>query len=244
MALICHHRPRAPRMFAAVAGASFAVLLGACLPASAAQFSAELSRRDAHGVVLHGRLSVAGEKVRIEQPNLPTGFFIIRGAAKAAYFVKPDREVFMDAQQSSLLTELLVPVDPQAPCAAWQIRARLSGSAEGGAMWRCERVGEEMLHGRAGVAYKMTSPRGKHLSGWIDAQLRFVGRVESDNGTILELANLREAAQPDSLFEFPQGFSMFDPQQLIDQMKHGDAYIDPAMDSRAEPLKPYPGPDL
>jgi hypothetical protein len=217
--------------------ATLAALLATGAAASAQQFSAKLSRRDADGRITEGRLSVAGDKVRIEAPDLPTGFFILRGNAKAAYFVQPDRRVFMDARQSSVLTEILVPVDPDAPCRQWQAMAEISRSADGGAAWRCDRIGAETRDGRAIVRYRMTSPRGMHYSGWIDQRLRFVVRIEADDGTTTELVDVREAPQPDSAFEIPAGLHKFDPLQLIELMKHSDVWVAPSKDSRSEPSK-------
>jgi hypothetical protein len=223
---------------ATLAIATLAALLATGAAASAQQFSATLSRRDADGRITEGRLSVGGDKVRIEAPDLPSGFFIVRGDAKAAYFVQPDRRVFMDARQSSLLTEILVPVDPDAPCRQWQAMAEISSSADGGAAWRCDRIGAETRDGRTIVRYSMTSPRGKHYSGWIDQRLRFVVRIEADDGTTTtELVDVREAPQPDSAFEIPAGLHKFDPLQLIELMKHSDVWVDPSKDSRAEPSK-------
>jgi hypothetical protein len=233
-------RNRAPKTLPAnarLAVATLAALLATGAAASAQQFSAGLSRRDADGRITEGRLSVAGNKVRIEAPDLPSGFFIVRGDAKAAYLVQPDRRVFMDALQSNVLTELLVPVDPDAPCRQWQAMADISKSADGGAAWRCDRIGAETRDSRATVRYSMTSPRGKHYSGWIDSQLRFVVRIEADDGTTTELVDVREAPQPDSAFEIPAGLHKFDPLQLIKLMKHSDVWVDPSKDSRAEPSK-------
>jgi hypothetical protein len=217
--------------------ATLAALLATGAAASAQQFSAKLSQRDADGRITEGRLSVGGDKVRIEAPDLPTGFFVVRGDARAAYFVQPDRRVFMDARQSSVLTEILVPVDPDEPCRQWQAMAEISTSADGGAAWRCERIGAETRDGRATVRYSMTSPRCKHYSGWIDQRLRFVVRIGADDGTTTELLDVREAPQPDSAFEIPAGLHKFDPLQLIELMKHSDVWVDPAKDSRAEPSK-------
>ncbi|MDR3469800.1 MAG: hypothetical protein P4M07_28050 [Xanthobacteraceae bacterium] len=222
---------------ARLAIAALAALLATSAAASAQQFSAELSRRDKDGQISMGRLAAAGDKVRIEAPDLPSGFFIVRGDAKAVYFVQPDRRVFMDARQSSVLTEIMVPVDPEAPCPKWQAMAEISRSAEGGAAWRCERIGEDTRDGRATIRYGMTSPRGRHYSGWIDPRLKFVVRIEADDGATTELADVREGPQPDSAFEIPAGLHKFDPQQLIELMKHSDVWVDPAKDSRAEPLK-------
>lgn len=222
---------------ARLAIATLAVLLVAGTAAPAQTFSAGLARRDKDGMITAGRLAVAGDKVRIEAPELPSGFFIIRGDARTAYFVRPDHLVFMDARQSSVLTEILVPVDPQAPCPQWQAMAEISKSAEGGAAWRCERGGAETRDGRATVTYSMTSPRGRHYTAWIDPQLRFVVRLEADDGSTTELTDVKEAPQPDSAFQIPAGFRRFDPQQLMEVLKHSDAWVDPSMNSRAEPSK-------
>jgi hypothetical protein len=234
---IRHRAARTLPPNAGLAIATLAALLATGAAASAQQFSAQLSRQGADGRITEGRLSVAGDKVRIEAPDLPTGFFIVRGDAKAAYFVQPDRRVFMDARQSSLLTEILVPVDPDAPCRQWQAMAEISSSADGGAAWRCDRIGAETRDGRTTTRFRMTSPRGIHYSGWIDRRLRFVVRIEADDGTTTELVDVREAPQPDSAFEIPAGLHKFDPLQLIELMKHSDVWVDPSKDSRAEPPK-------
>jgi hypothetical protein len=216
--------------------AMFAVVLVPNV-AAAQQFSAELSRRDAAGQISKGRLLVAGDKIRIEAPDLQTGFFLVRTDAKTAYFVQPDRGVFMDARQSSILTELLVPIDPDAPCLQWQEMARISGSADRGAAWQCDRIGTETHDGHTIVKYTMTSPRGRRYSGWIDPQLRYVVRIEAYDGSTTELKNVQEAPQPDSAFMLPAGLRKFDPMQLMELVKHSDVWVDPAKDSRAVPLK-------
>jgi hypothetical protein len=223
-----------------LAAAIFAVVLVPNV-ASAQQFSADLSRRDAAGQITKGRLLVAGDKIRIEAPGLQTGFFLVQTDAKTVYFVQPDRGVFMDALQSSVLTELLVPVDPDAPCPKWQEMAQISGSAAGGGAWQCNRIATETHDGHAILKYDMTSPRGRHYSSWIDPQLRYVVRIESHDGSTdgsaIELTNVQEAPQPDSAFTMPAGLRKFDPRQLLEIAKHSDVWVDPAKDSRAVPLK-------
>src|ERR1700753_2542348 len=187
-----------------VATAIFVVL--APNVASAQQFSAELSRRDAAGQHTRGRLLVAGDKIRIEAPDLQTGFFLVRTDAKTAYFVQPDRGVFMDAMQSSILTELLVPVDPDAPCPQWQAMAQISGSATGCAAWQCNRIGTETRDGHTVLKYELTSPRGRRYSTWIDPQLRYVVRIETaSDESMTELMNVQQAPQADSAFAMPAG---------------------------------------
>jgi len=214
-------KPRA----AGIVAMSAAVLFATAAPA--AQFSAQLSRRDADGRISTGRVMVDGDDVRVETPELPDGFFIVRGGEKAAYFVRPRRREFMEARQSSPLTEILVPVDPQAPCRQWQAMAEISRSADGGAQWRCDRVGTDTLDGRATIRYGITSPRDRRYSAWIDPQLKFVVRLEADDGTMVDVADVREAAPPAGAFEIPVGFHKFDPLQLIERIKQSDVWVAP-----------------
>jgi len=234
------YRSRISRTISAIIGLAGAMFVALLVPnvASAQQFSADLSRRDAAGQISKGRLLVAGDKIRIEAPDLQTGFFLVRTDAKTSYFVQPDRGVFMDARQSSILTELLVPVDPEAPCPQWQAMAQISGSAAGGAAWQCDRIGAETHDGHTILKYDLTSPRGRRYSTWIDPQLRYVVRIEtaSDESTT-ELTNVQQAPQPDSAFMMPAGLRKFDPMQLIGIAQHSDVWVDPAKDSRAVPLK-------
>jgi hypothetical protein len=218
---------------------AIAALVAVLIPnaAFAQQFSADLSRQDAAGQITKGRLQVAGDKIRIEAPDLQNGFFLVRTDAKTVYFVQPDRGVFMDAKQSSILTELLVPVDPDAPCPQWQEMAAISGSAAGGAAWQCHRVGAEMEDGHTLVKYDMASPRGRHFSTWIDPQLRYVVRIQSYDGSTTELTNVQQAPQPDNAFLMPQGLRKFDPMQLLGIAQRSDVWVDPSKDSRAVPLK-------
>lgn len=234
------YRSRISRTISEVIGLAGAMFVALLVPnvASAQQFSADLSRRDAAGQITKGRLLVAGDKIRIEAPDLQTGFFLVRTDAKTSYFVQPDRGVFMDARQSSILTELLVPVAPEAPCPQWQAMAQISGSAAGGAAWQCDRIGAETHDGHTILKYDLTSPRGRRYSAWIDPQLRYVVRIEtaSDESTT-ELTNVQQAPQPDSAFMMPAGLRKFDPMQLIGIAQHSDVWVDPAKDSRAVPLK-------
>ncbi len=160
---------------------------------------------------------MAGDKARIEAPDLQSGFFLVRTDAKTVYFVQPDRQVFMDARQSSVLTELLVPVDPDAPCPKWQEMAQISGSAA--AVRRGNAIASPSRRTMAmpSVKYDMTSPRGKHYSSWIDPQLRYVVRIESYDGSTTELKNVQEAPQPDSAFDDAGG-----PAQVRSDAAYGD----------------------
>ncbi len=138
--------------------------------ASAQQFSADLLLTNRGGQSEHaaGRLYVGNGAVRIETPDIGNGRFLVDVKADTAFFVLPAQHVFMDAKQSSRLTQIFVPVDPESPCWAWQVHAKLAGVADQGGQWRCERLGAESAGGRAIIKYLVTSARGETDYAWID----------------------------------------------------------------------------
>ena len=79
-----------------------------------------------------GRLYVSGGKVRIETPEAAAGFFLIDGETAAAVFVRPTQRLFMDAKQSTWLTQILVPLDPDAPCKQRDVPLLLAESLASG----------------------------------------------------------------------------------------------------------------
>ena len=204
--------------------------LASVAPGQAQQFSAELTRSQ-HGITAAaGRLNVSGDKARIESADFPDGFFLIDNAKPAAYFVRPAQAVFMDARQSTLLTRLFVPLDPDNPCRDWQKMAVIAGLAEQGD-WRCESAGVETIEAHEPTAYRATPAVGRPFIGWIDRARRFPLKITTDDGTTISAENVRDQQQPASLFELPKGARKFDPQALIEQIKHSDVWVaapDPA----------------
>jgi hypothetical protein len=196
-------------------------------PAHAQQFSSELISSNAAGEAPGGaaKLYVAGRKVRIETPQLPGDFLIVDAAVPAAYLVRPAQRVFMDAKQSSQLSRLFVPVDPADPCRQWQTMAEVAGITDSG-QWHCNAPQREVLDGRTVLKYAMISLRG-HSTGWIDPQLAFPLKIETEAGDALALRSIREAPQPPDKFEIPGDYKKFDPRALIEQIKHSDVWVDP-----------------
>jgi hypothetical protein len=206
-------------------------LFGSVTAARAQHFSADLVIVPHEGAAATpaGKLHVLGDKVRLETPELADGFFLIDGAT--AYFVRPAAQVFMDARQSSRLTRMFVPVDPENPCRQWQAMAKLAGSADHGD-WRCERAGEETIGGRSAVAFDATSTAGSELIGWIDAGLKFPLRIKTEDGAVFTVENIRDEPQPVQLFELAPGLRKFDPQALINQIKQSDVWVAGQKDSK------------
>ena len=206
----------------------------------AQQFSADIVTRSNGDVSKPaGRLSVRDGKVRIETSERPDGFFLIDTAQPSAYFVRPAARVFMDAKQSSRLTRLFVPVDPDEPCKQWQAMARVAGLAAPGE-WRCERAGEETIEGRSTVAFRVASNPGEGYLGWIDRETKFPLRIRTEDGSLISLQNIKDGSLPASSFEVPANVRKFSPEVLIERIKQSDVWVakpDDA-DKKAEPPRP------
>ncbi len=218
---------RGGRRFALVFLVIGTVLSG--VRAEAQEFSADLVRTDAAGRpdVRSGKVFVSNRHVRIETPELPDGFFIVDGDRDAAYFVRPSQRTFMDAKQSSKLTQILVPVDVGDPCRQWQVMAGIAGVDAGGHQWRCERIGPSPIAERDTVEYVAISPQDRKGRGWIDVELRFPIRFQFEDGTAISLENIRQGEQPATLFEISADYGKFDPLQLIERIKQSDVWVEP-----------------
>jgi hypothetical protein len=190
----------------------------------AQQFSADIVTRHDDVSAPAGRLTVLDGRVRIETTALPDGFFLVDTVKPSAYFVRPGARLYMDAKQSSQLTRLFVPVDPDAPCRQWQAMARLAGVA-GQGEWRCERIGEETIDGHGTVAFRALSGTSEGFVGWIDRERRFPLRIKTDDGTFIALERIKDEPQPASSFELPPTLRKFSPEALVERIKQSDVWV-------------------
>lgn len=195
--------------------------------AHAQQFSAEIVRRDRTGAVIGepARLYVADRKVRIETPELPNHVLIVDGAIPAAYAVAPAERMFMDAMQSSLLTQLFVPLDPDDPCPEWHAMAAVAGVTLAGE-WRCNAENRETVDGRSTVRFSVISPLGRNTD-WIDTQLKFPIKIETEDGIVIALQDIREEPQSVDKFEIPANYKKLNPHRLLELIKRSDIWVEP-----------------
>jgi hypothetical protein len=197
--------------------------------AHAQQFSADLVDLTADGSPRaqgeSGRLFVSDDKVRIDRTDASGTRFLVDVDKGTAYAVAPMQRLYMDAKQSSILTELMVPVDPANPCARWQAMATVAGDT--GGQWQCEQAGTEDLDGRPTVKVTMTSPTGVKRTGWIDAKLKFPLKLQTTDGAMIALRNIVEAPQSAHLFDIAGSFRKYDPAQLIARIKQSDVWVEP-----------------
>jgi hypothetical protein len=105
--------------------------------------------------------------------------------------------------------------------------ANLSGAADNGGEWRCDRVADEPVGGRGTVLFKAVSPSHRGYSVWIDKQFNFPLRLEAEDGSSCRLDRIEEKPQPPDLFMVPRGYAKFDPRKLIERLKHSDVLIEP-----------------
>jgi hypothetical protein len=173
-----------------------------------------------------GHVSVSHGKVRIDAPDIRDGFFIVDGVNPASWFVRPRQQIFMKAKQSTPLTQLLVPVDPAAPCRQWQIMEQVTGVEKTAGEWQCDLVGNEVVEGRETLKYQAVSGRGERSYRWIDRRREFPVKLESANGATVALKNIVDAVQPQELFVIPESYREFDPQQLIELIKQSDVWVE------------------
>ena len=209
--------------------ATLAVAMALGAPAHAQQFSADLVDLKADGSPREpgegGKIFVADGKVRIDRADASGTRFLVDADKGTAYAVAPMQRLYMDAKQSSVLTELMVPVDPANPCARWQAMATVAG--DDGGQWQCLQAGTEDLDGRPTVKFTMTSPKGVKRTGWIDEQLKFPVKLQTEDGAVIELRHVEEGRQSARLFEIAGSFRKYDPQQLIARIKQSDVWVEP-----------------
>lgn len=220
------------------AGAAAAVTAALMLapPARGEEFSAAIVRTAPGGAAAQpaGTLAVSNGRVRVDT-GADSYLLVLPGSG--AWLVRPAARVAIAAGASTAL-DLLVAVDPDAPCAAWQAVAGgaaaaaqvadqvaanqvadqvAAGDSDGG-RWRCERSG-----GDAGaVRWRATAPQGRSYGVVIDPQLRFPVRIESDDGAVLAVGDVVHAAPSEALFVLPANYQKFSVRGLIERMKQSD----------------------
>lgn len=197
--------------------------------AHASEFSADIVSRDAAGTVTGAvaKLYVRNHLVRIETSEVSPGFLLINGDAGTAQFVRPAQRLFMEARQSSRLTQIFVPVDTKEPCQQWHAAASTAGVASAAGEWRCERIEEEIIDGRRAVQFRVSSPASTSSRRWIDSDLEFPVKMLAADGTTIALEHIRVEPQSANQFAIPAGFRNFDPQALLERVKHSDVWVNP-----------------
>lgn len=199
----------------------------AAAPPSAPPFSAEIISRTQAGSTVWpvAKLYVSASRARIETPQAADGYFLIDAAA--ALFVRPAQQAYMDARQSSPLTQIFVAVDPADPCRQWQAAAENAALPGVAVAWHCERIPGNGAEPPGIVGYRVFGPDHASSERWVDTRLAFPVRVRAADGSTLTLEHVRPGVQPAELFAVPAAYQRFDPQALIERIKHSDVWAAP-----------------
>jgi hypothetical protein len=201
---------------------------GALAQSSAQSFSADIVSLDAGGARLGAtaRLHAANHKSRIEMAGAADGFFLSDSDAGTALFVRSAQRLYLDARQSTALTQIFVWVDPRDPCRQWQAAAAIAGVMNTGE-WRCVLIEREIVNQREIIKYSVLTPGRRSSYGWVDPSIGFPVKWQTVDGKIFALESIVLQAQPASLFSIPSDYRKLDPQALLERIKHSDVWAEP-----------------
>jgi hypothetical protein len=129
------------------------------------------------------------------------------------------QHMYMDSlpgmMKTPVITQFWHVQDVNDACPQWK---RIAEQYKTDKNWgSCSKVGNEEVNGRSTVKYEGVSNKGEKTYYWIDTKLKCGIKAESSSGTF-ELRNIKEAAQPASLFEVPAGYTKFDMGAMMGQM--------------------------
>lgn len=166
------------------------------------QFSTDMTTKSPGGESTHGKMYFGGTRVRIDTNAGGREVQIINDLAKkTSYMIMPQQKMYMEMSATGPMgahsrTPDVKPVDPNNPCA----------NQEG---VTCKKVGSETVNGRSCDKWEF---RGEHRKQtvWIDQKLHFPVKSVTSDGTIVEMTNIKEGAQPASLFQVPAGYQKMD----------------------------------
>jgi hypothetical protein len=132
-----------------------------------------------------------------------------------------ERHMYLDSwptmMQKPLITQYWHVQDVNDACPQWKKLAEQSGSNKN---WgSCTKIGSDTVGGRSTVKYEGVSSKGDKNNIWVDTKLHCVIKMDGGTGGGIELTQIKEGAQPPSLFEIPAGYTRFDMGSMM-QRQH------------------------
>ena len=85
--------------------------------------------------------------------------------------------------------------------------------------WHCERIARSADELPDLIGYRVVTSDHASSERWVDTHLAFPVRVLAEH--------VRPGVQPTELFALPPGYQHFDPQALIERIKHSDVWAAP-----------------
>lgn len=229
-------------MVSSIAGTVVMLVSLTATPGGAQQFSANVVNTQTSRPET-SRLYVGQTKIRIQ--NLTNGqsdgSAIFDVANNSMTFVSDKDHMYIGGGNSSLvnaavskmggasLWRIFRPANASNPCTTWnavvQSYAQLYNNRTPPS-FSCSSEGSDNVNGRPAQKWAVTSvDKGvtKHGEVWIDDELHVVTRsMDQGERGGMELRDIHEGPQPESLFEIPAGYKPFDPTALMAKLKGQD----------------------
>lgn len=153
-----------------------------------------------------GKLYFGGSKVRMEMNAMGRQSIMITDRQrKVVYMLMPDQHMYMEMSTENAgqrgagrpPAQDWHTYDPANPCASTPDTT-------------CQQLGTGMADGRLCTKWLFTHKRGTTQTVWIDQKTGIPIRTEGSDGSLMELTNINQGPQSDSLFEIPAGYTKFD----------------------------------
>jgi len=188
---------------AAIAGGlCLGLLCGTVSLTWAQDFSADVYNIHGQEATKSGKVYVKGTKMRIDRGDASTNLSvplvlvdinahtaIIFDAGNHAYM---KTEVGVDQGLSFFRVK-----NPNDACGEFAKTTGMSG---------CKKAGDEAVGGRQAVKYSGKSDDGKAITMWVDPEVSFVIRWQTNSGEVGEMRDLKAGVQDDALFAIPSGY--------------------------------------
>jgi len=174
-------------------------------------FSADLKTTLPQGTDISGKIYFNGAKVRVETTTVSRegaegrpaagpragSILIADPSQKVSYVVMPQQHMYMEMHSDQLIRRRNFDwkmYDRSNPCATEPDT-------------NCKKVGADILNGRNCDRWEFARANaGGTSTVWIDQKTGIPIKRQMAEGVVVELSNIQEGPQPDSLFEVPPGY--------------------------------------
>jgi hypothetical protein len=211
-------------------------IAGAANAWDGAAFSAEMFD-PAHPTKPVSRIYLGDGRVRLESEDTSSiGAIVLDPAHGTTLIVNDPAKSYIDAGMfTSLVTigfaplmKVLRPAGSGDPCTQWNSAINPFGAfaknSKDGQMqqWTCKSLGSESVDGRPAQKWAVASndPSDGPMTIWVDDKLHVLSRSQDKDG-MMEMRNIHEGAQPDSLFTPPANYKKISISGLLGGMLGG-----------------------
>lgn len=192
-----------------------AVLLPATFTIAQTEFSADMVETQ-KGEGPQAKIYFGKDKIRFEPTKKDPrggGAMILDLSTQTSTVVMEQQHMYMQLPQQMAnqrnMYHFFRTGDVENACTDWLAQSWNKGGT-------CHKVGSDTVNGRPTIKYEGTNAKGESGTMWLDPKLRFPVKWQGKNGGG-ELQNIKEGAQPASLFEIPAGYTKFDMGAMMKQ---------------------------